>query len=170
MVGIISSAMLVTITMFSPWGIDTLTLPFPELDGFWGYFYITIFTIGFLAFLPLSEEGFYRVFQASQWKGITADFMISFFFGLMNYFALVFIIDNWGARLIFSLISVGISVVLIFLRDNQNLILSLMARIGINFGIYLWGLFIWKSKELKLPRNHPKDFFSFNPNNIFIFN
>lgn len=167
MVGIISSAMLVSVTMFSPWGIDTLTLPFPFFHQGEGLLYISLFVFGFIVILPISEEGFYRIFQASQWKGILADLMISFFYGIMNYFAMIPLISNWGARLAYAFLSFAFSLVLIYVRDKQNIVLSLMARFGINFGLILWGLFLWKSQEIKVPRLHPRIFLSFNKENIF---
>lgn len=58
----LTAATLICFSIFSPWGISHMTLPFPSLKSGWQMVYTVTFTILFVVVVPLGEEAFYRVF------------------------------------------------------------------------------------------------------------
>ena len=61
----LTAASLICFSIFSPWGIHSMTLPFPSFNNGWQLVYTVVFTILFVVVVPLGEEAFYRVFQAN---------------------------------------------------------------------------------------------------------
>lgn len=62
MFGTITAALLICFSIFSPWGIEKMVLPFPNFGNGWDYLYTTGFIVFYCIVLPLGEEAFYRVF------------------------------------------------------------------------------------------------------------
>lgn len=62
MFGTITAALLICFSIFSPWGIDKMVLPFPNFGNSWDLAYTVAFGVFYNIVLPLGEEAFYRVF------------------------------------------------------------------------------------------------------------
>ena len=58
----LTAASLICFSIFSPWGIERMTMPFPSFKNGWDVVYSVVFAILFVIVLPLGEEAFYRVF------------------------------------------------------------------------------------------------------------
>eukprot|EP00178_Gracilaria_changii_P011873 TRINITY_DN33537_c0_g1_i1.p1 TRINITY_DN33537_c0_g1~~TRINITY_DN33537_c0_g1_i1.p1 ORF type:complete len:171 (-),score=18.98 TRINITY_DN33537_c0_g1_i1:117-572(-) len=142
-------------------------MPVPYLEGWRYWLYLLAFLCTYLVVLPMGEEAFYRVFQANQWKGFASDVMISFFYAGMNAAALVHILEEWQAVLLFSTLAFLSGLVLVTIRDNLSVVYSLMTRIGIALGMLLWIFFLYESAKNQLPRQQPEYFFGTNTENVF---
>ena len=159
MFGVITAALLVCFSIFSPWGIEKMVAPFPSFGNGWDFVYKTVFAIFYIIVLPLGEEAFYRVFQANQWKGFAADVMISIAYAGMNTAALYWIMSGWGAVWLFTGLAFISGFLLVFIRDQMNVVYSLMSRIGIALGVAVWLFFLYESVTNQLPRKQPDFFF-----------
>lgn len=167
MFGTITAALLICFSIFSPWGIEKMVLPFPNFGNSWDTVYTVGFLIAFIIILPLGEEAFYRVFQANQWKGMAADIMISIAYAGMNFAGLYWIMEGWGARWLFAGLAFLISMILVSIRDNMNVVYALMTRIGISLGVTIWIFFLYESVKNELPRQQPDYFFNGDVRNWF---
>jgi len=159
MFGTITAALLICFSIFSPWGIDKMVLPFPNFGNTWDLVYTIAFAICFIIILPLGEEAFYRVFQGNQWKGCISDIMVSLFYSAMCLAAIYWIIEPWGGRWLFTGLSFLTALVLVGIRDGMGVVYCLMTKIGINIGIAIWIFFLYESVKNQLPRQQPDYFF-----------
>jgi membrane protease YdiL (CAAX protease family) len=164
----ITAALLICFSIFSPWGVDKMVLPIPTKFGnAWDVVYMVGAILGYLIFLPLGEEAFYRVFQANQWKGFISDVLISLAYAGMNYAGLVFIFDCWKFRLAFSGLAFLSALLLVSIRDNLNVVTCLMTRIGIALGVLIWIFYLYETVKNDLPRKQPHYFFEADVQNIW---
>lgn len=159
MFGTITAALLICFSIFSPWGIEKMVLPFPNFGNAWDIVYTVSFGIAYIIILPLGEEAFYRVFQANQWKGLASDIMISIGYAGMNLAALYWIIESWGGRWLFTGFAFIVAMILVSIRDNLSVVYALMTRIGIALGVCIWIFFLYESVKNELPRQQPEYFF-----------
>jgi membrane protease YdiL (CAAX protease family) len=166
--GVIIGTALIVFTMFSEWGLgEKMILPVPHFGNFWDTVYMSILAILYIVVLPLGEEAFYRVFQANQWKGMLSDIMISFFYAVMNLGGVYYVFDSWTPRWILTGFAFLIGVTLVYLRDKTNVVYSLMARIGVALGVFVWLCFLIQTVKSAMPRAQPQYFFIANVENIF---
>lgn len=85
--------------------------------------------------------------------------MISFGYAGMNLAALYWIMEPWGGRLAFAGLSFIMAIVLVSIRDNMNIVSTLMSRIGVAIGISIWIFYLYESVKKELPRKQPDYFF-----------
>jgi membrane protease YdiL (CAAX protease family) len=168
LVAIVTGGLLILFSVFSPWGIEKMILPFPTNFGnWWDEIYLIAFFFFYVIFLPMGEEAFFRVFLSEEWKDYIPDLVICLAYAPMNYVALICIINTAIPRLIFAAITLLLAFLLVYLRDKFDKATCLVTRIGLALGIVFWIFYLYETVKHEFPRKQPEYFFRANVDNIW---
>lgn len=141
-------------------------MPFPNFHGIFKFIYWILCAFLYINLIPSTEELFYRVFQANQWKGILADIMISVGNTILNFTIYYFMIKDIWACLAATGLTFFTSILLVIIRDIFGPVECITSRIGITIGVVFWFTFISELVLTGLKRQEPKHFHLSDPENL----
>jgi hypothetical protein len=144
-------------SMFLPefFGPTSITLPFPVTDGALKYTYLTFFVLSYLIFAAL-EHIYFNYFTSIEYTekeglasfggekaSFSSNFVISIGNALMHFAVFYWTIKPllfWA--IIYGAVAFFVNFVVISVRHNKKLIVSILFKVGIALGVllYLWYL------------------------------
>lgn len=135
--GLIIAAVLTVFALFSPYGYESLILPFPQFSNFIAIVaYDVIFVILYGGVFSMGEALFYVVFQSNIWESsVPFELMISLCCGLSHYGAFFFVLEAFWIPIILALISVILTFIYIRIKRKESLLEAAGARMGVGFGV-----------------------------------
>ena len=169
--GLVIAIILVLIAIVISFGPQQIVLPFiPFSSPYLRYMYAAIFLGVYSILLPITESGFYLVFQSNMWEGVLGDIIISLSYGLLNFVGFVFVIRGSGG--IFWSILLGVICALlmylyVFMREKYSFLYATGIRIGVGVGVGLYVVFmIINNDQHIVDIQTPKYFFGSDTENI----
>jgi len=135
-VGAIVGALLILYAAFIGWGPSAIHLFLPWYNSSMDYFIWFLFILIWVLLLSDFETFFYFLFEASCFNASWTDFFIAACYALMNLSWLVYVIEKFWAIVILTIISFGIGIALLKIRDRQGGLQAVGVRLGLAIGIF----------------------------------
>ena len=159
-------------SMFFPLKMTAFFLPMPIWKGwFFKLLYHIFFFVLYGVALPLGEILYYVVFlrEIVPDKNKTMQaLMISGFYALTNWFAIIFMFKDFFAQLWITILAFGAIFGLLYIVINRNSVpLGVTIRFALSFAVMFWLLYLDMSRKNWLPRSTPNYYYNGNVKNIW---
>ena len=167
MTALFIAATLICFSIFVVFPVNVMTLALPSFQGGGETLYFALFILLYTIVLPIGEEAYFRVFLTKVWRGPTGNLISCISYMLMNFSAYCFVFDTDLARFIFMLLSFLQGLILLEFKHKQNIVFSLMVRIGVSLGILGWLVFVSHSTNITYDVKQPAYLLMSDPHNLF---
>jgi len=166
-------------TLFIPWGIKVLKLPFPKFSGnFWIWLYYLLFIIiwfvylacehnffNFFGYIEMNEE-FNKENYEDEPFGFCATIFVCVAYGLLNFVVMIYCVGGFGAALTIVALAMIMNFVLIKTRLVNGIMISTFSRLAFGLGLLLWFIYLSRSPEW-WRRKSPELYQGYMPDNVF---
>ena len=159
-------------SMIFPIKMTAFILPFPLFRGwFFKFFYNIFFLILYCVALPAGEVAYYVVFLRDlvpDENKMMQNLMISGFYALMNWFAIIFMFKGFFAQIFITLLAFGSMFAIIHMVNTRNLTpLTVTLRYVLSWAVLFWLIYLAMSRKGWLGRSTPDYYYNGNVKNIW---